>query len=84
NWKHLDTNDTPLTNNNLEGHNLKLNMHLSVAKPDIFKVINKFKVEDVDASLKYHRALKHEKPPLRNKLYIIDDESESDTDSDKI
>ncbi|CAF0785946.1 unnamed protein product [Brachionus calyciflorus] len=72
-WNHFDTNNTPRTNNNLEGYNLKLNIHLTVAKPDIFKVINKFKVEEVDAGLKYHRALKHEKPPLRNKLYIIND-----------
>ena len=38
-WNHFDTNGTPRINNNLEGYNLKLNIHLSVAKPIIFKVI---------------------------------------------
>jgi hypothetical protein len=40
-WNHFDTKDTPRTNNNLEGYNLKLNSHLCIAKPDIYKVIAK-------------------------------------------
>jgi hypothetical protein len=72
-WNHFDTNDTPRTNNNLEGYNLKLNTHLSIAKPDIFKVVAKFKAEEVDSSLKYIRALNNEGPPPRKKLYILND-----------
>lgn len=69
----FNTNGTPRTNNNLEGYNLKLNKHLSVAHPDIFKSIAKLKEEEVDSSLKYFRALKYDKPPVRNKLYVIKD-----------
>ncbi|CAF0823200.1 unnamed protein product [Brachionus calyciflorus] len=72
-WNHFDTNGTPRTNNNLEGYNLKLNIHLSIASADIFKLISKLKIEEVDASLKYFRSAKNEKPPTRNKLYVIND-----------
>ncbi|CAF1156840.1 unnamed protein product, partial [Brachionus calyciflorus] len=33
----FDPIDTPRTNNIVEGFNLKLSMHLSAVKPDIFK-----------------------------------------------
>ncbi|CAF0811911.1 unnamed protein product [Brachionus calyciflorus] len=72
-WNHFNTKDTPRTNNNLEGYNYKLNSHLSIARPDIYKVVAKFKVEEVDSSLKYIRALNNERPPPRKKLYIIND-----------
>ena len=34
-WNHFDTSDAPRNNKNLEGYNLKINKHLSVAHPDI-------------------------------------------------
>jgi hypothetical protein len=72
-WNHFNTVDLPRTNNNLEGYNYKLNKHLSVVKPDIFSAIQKLKEEEVDASMKYYRAIHGEKAPPRNKLYIIND-----------
>jgi hypothetical protein len=44
-----------------------------VAHPDIFKSIDKFKEEETDAAIKYHRAIKKEKAPPRRKLNIIND-----------
>ncbi|CAF1101237.1 unnamed protein product, partial [Brachionus calyciflorus] len=71
---HFNTNETPRTNNNLEGYNFRLNKHLSVvSRPNIYTAINKLKEEEVDASLKFFRALKGDKAPPRNKLYVIND-----------
>ncbi|CAF0736634.1 unnamed protein product [Brachionus calyciflorus] len=72
-WNHFNTKGTSRTNNNLEGYNYKLNTHLSIARSDIYKVISKFKIEEVDSSLKYIRALNNERPPPRKKLFIIND-----------
>ncbi|CAF0884641.1 unnamed protein product, partial [Brachionus calyciflorus] len=72
-WNHYETEGYPRTNNNLEGYNNKLNRHLSVAHPDIFKAVNKFKEEEVDVSIKLCRALNKEKPPARKKLNILSD-----------
>ncbi|CAF0766403.1 unnamed protein product [Brachionus calyciflorus] len=72
-WNHFNTNETPRTNNNLEGYNFRLNKHLSVSRPNIYTAINKLKEEEVDASLKFFRALNGNKAPPRNKLYVIND-----------
>jgi hypothetical protein len=63
----------PRTNNNLEGYNLKLKTHVSIAHPDIYRAIEKLKVKEVDAGVKYYKALKGEKAPPRIKLYVIND-----------
>ncbi|CAF1123970.1 unnamed protein product, partial [Brachionus calyciflorus] len=39
----------------------------------INKLINKLEIEELDASLKYFRAAKNEKPLTRNTLYVIND-----------
>ncbi|CAF1044124.1 unnamed protein product [Brachionus calyciflorus] len=72
-WNHFANDGYPRTNNNLEGYNNKLSNHLSIAHPDIFKAISKFKEEETDASLKYYRAMNNEKPPERRKLNVIND-----------
>ncbi|CAF0750081.1 unnamed protein product [Brachionus calyciflorus] len=73
-WNHFETNSTPRTNNNLEGYNYKLNYwNIGISHPDIYKAIYKLKEEEVDLSFKYHKALNKEKPPPRNKLYVIND-----------
>ncbi|CAF1135550.1 unnamed protein product, partial [Brachionus calyciflorus] len=51
----------------------KFSNHLSVAHPDIFKAISKFKEEETDASLKYYRAINNENAPARKKLNVIND-----------
>ncbi|CAF0936932.1 unnamed protein product [Brachionus calyciflorus] len=72
-WNHFETEGTPRTNNNLQGYNNKLNRHISVSHPDIFKAISKLKEEEVDLCFKYYRAVNKERAPNRNKLYIIND-----------
>lgn len=76
-WNHFETVGYPRTNNNLEGYNNKLSNQLSVAHPDIFKSITKFKEEETDAALKFYRATNKEKEkenaPQRRKFNIISD-----------
>ncbi|CAF1038608.1 unnamed protein product [Brachionus calyciflorus] len=76
-WNHFETVGFPRTNNNLEGYNKKLSNQLSVAHPDIFKSITKFKEEETDAALKFYRATNKEKEnenaPQRRKFNIIND-----------
>ncbi|CAF1119668.1 unnamed protein product [Brachionus calyciflorus] len=65
-WNHFETYDSPRTNNYLEGYNYKLNRHIVISHPDIFRAIDKLKEEEVDLSIKYHKALNKEKAPPRN------------------
>ncbi|CAF1109257.1 unnamed protein product [Brachionus calyciflorus] len=75
-WNHFNTNDTPRTNNNLEGYNFRLNKHLSVARPDIYSAINKLKEEEVDASLKYYL---FDFAKLEKKTKMVDDGDDKDS-----
>ncbi|CAF0949937.1 unnamed protein product [Brachionus calyciflorus] len=54
-WNHFETYDSPRTNNNLDCYNYKLNRHIGISHPDIFKEIDKLKEEEVDLSIKYHK-----------------------------
>ncbi|CAF1124617.1 unnamed protein product, partial [Brachionus calyciflorus] len=39
-WNYFDTNGTPRTKNNLEGYNSKLNKHIGIFHPDIYRAFD--------------------------------------------
>ena len=70
-WCHFETVGNK-TNNHLEGYNKKLRNFVGAKAPNIFKAVKVFQEEEVDAALKYNRALSPDsvvsRPPRRAHL----------------
>ena len=62
------------TNNHLEGYNKKLKNFIGANAPNIYKAVKVFQEEEVDAALKYNRALSQDtvirRPPRRAHLDV--------------
>ncbi|CAF0744043.1 unnamed protein product [Brachionus calyciflorus] len=84
-WNHFETYDSPRTNNNLEGYNYKLNRHIRILHPNIFKAIDKLKEEEVDLSIDFSNIIRN-KPGKSNISLSVSEFSEtssSDVSSDE-
>ena len=75
-WCHFETVGNK-TNNHLEGYNKKLKNFIGANAPNIYKAVKVFQEEEVDAALKYNRALSQDtvisRPPRRAHLHVTKD-----------
>ena len=72
-WNHFETN-VPRTNNSMEGYNSKLKKHVGTADPNIHKAVEILQQEEVLSCFKFIQADNGEKPPPRNKLFVMKDD----------